>query len=48
LILTPFRSPQANAYAEQFVRAARAECLDWLLILGPRQLVRVLRVYVDH
>ncbi len=48
MILTPFRSPQANAYAERFVRTARAECLDWLLILGPRQLDRVLRVYVDH
>ena len=48
VILTPFRSPQANAYAERFVRTARAECLDWLLILGPRHLVRVLRVYVDH
>jgi putative transposase len=48
VILTPFRSPQANAHAERFVRTARAECLDWLLILGPRQLVRVLRVYVDH
>jgi hypothetical protein len=22
--------------------------LDWLLIVGPRQLDRVLRVYVDH
>jgi putative transposase len=30
------------------VRTARAECLDWLLILGPRQLDRVLRVYVHH
>jgi transposase InsO family protein len=48
VILTPFRSPQANADAERFVRTARAECLDWLLILGPRQLVRVLRVYLDH
>jgi len=27
---------------------ARTECLDWLLIVGPRQLDRVLRVYVDH
>ena len=48
VILTLFRSPQANAYAERFVRTARAECLDWPLILGPRHLVRVLRVYVDH
>ena len=48
VIQTPFRSPQANARAERFVRTARTECLDWLLILGPRQLDRVLRVYVDH
>jgi putative transposase len=48
VILTPFRSPQANAHAERFVRTARTECLDWLLILGPRQLDRVLRVYTDH
>jgi putative transposase len=26
----------------------RSECLDWLLILRPRQLDRVLRVFVDH
>jgi transposase InsO family protein len=48
VILTPFQAPQANAYAERFVRTARAECLDWLLILGPRQLDRVLRVFVEH
>jgi putative transposase len=29
-------------------QTARTECLDWLLILGPRHLDRVLRVYVDH
>jgi transposase InsO family protein len=48
VIRTPFRSPQANAHAERFVRTARTECLDWLLILGPHQLDRVLRVYVDR
>jgi putative transposase len=48
VILTPPRAPQANAYAERFVRTARTECLDWLLICGPRQLERVLRVFVDH
>jgi putative transposase len=48
VVQTPFRSPQANAHAERFVRSARTECLDWLLILGQRQLDRVLRVYVDH
>jgi putative transposase len=48
VVQTPFRAPQANAHAERFVRTARTECLDWLLILGQRQLDRVLRVYVDH
>jgi putative transposase len=47
VVLTPFRSPQANA-AARFVRTARTECLDLLLILGRRQLEHVLRVYVDH
>jgi putative transposase len=48
VILTPSRAPQANAYAERFVRTVRAECLDWLLIFGPRQLDCVMRVFVEH
>jgi len=48
VIRTPIRAPNANAYAERFVQTLRAECLDWLLILGPRHLDRVLRVYANH
>jgi len=48
VILTPVRSPRANAFAERFVRTARTECLDWLLIRGERHLDRVLREFVEH
>jgi transposase InsO family protein len=48
VIRTPIRAPQANAYAERFVRTARTECLDWLLILGRRHLEHVLHTYVTH
>lgn len=47
-IKTPFRTPNANAFAERWVRTVRRECLDWLLIVHHRQLERVLRTYVDH
>ena len=48
VINTPIRAPQANAYAERLVRTIRAECLDWLLILGRGHLERVRRTYVAH
>ena len=47
-IETPIRAPRANAFAERWVRTARSECLDWLLVLGRRHLERVLRTYVAH
>jgi putative transposase len=44
IIEPPVRAPKANATAERFIRTARAECLDWLLIMNRR----VLRVFADH
>jgi putative transposase len=48
IVRTPFRAPQANGVAERFVRTARTECLDWLLILNQQHLERTLEVFVDH
>ncbi len=35
-------------YAERWVESLRRECLDRLLILGRRQLERVVDVYAQH
>ena len=47
-IRTPFRSPQANAIAERWVRSLRTECLDHLFILNERHLWMVLADYVEY
>lgn len=47
IILTPYRAPNANAYAERWVRTVRTECLDLILILNVAHLRRVLQVYID-
>jgi putative transposase len=48
IIRTPVRAPRANAIAERFIGTLRRECLDHLLITGPRHLDIVLREYVQH
>ncbi len=48
VLLTPVQAPNANAHAERWIRTVRAECLDWLLIVGRGHLERVLGVYVEH
>jgi hypothetical protein len=45
-VRTPIQVPDANGIAERFVRTARSECLDWLLILNARHLERALTVFV--
>jgi transposase InsO family protein len=44
----PPRSPQANAHAERFVRTARHEVTDRMLIFGQRHLGRTLGEYARH
>jgi putative transposase len=48
IIRTPIRAPRANAIAERFIGTLRRECLDHLLITGPRHLAVVLCEYVQH
>ena len=46
IIRTPVRAPRANAIAERFIGTLRRECLDQLLITGPRHLAVVMREYL--
>jgi hypothetical protein len=48
VIPTPFQAPNANAYAERWVRTVREECLDHLLILSEAHLRRVLKTCLAY
>ena len=48
VVLIPERAPNANAYAERFVRSIKEECLDRLIPLGERHFRRAVTEYVEH
>jgi putative transposase len=48
VIRNPVQAPNANAYAERWIRMLRSDCLDRILILGRRHLEHVLRTYRRH
>jgi transposase InsO family protein len=48
IVQTPFRAPNANAYAERFVRSIRDECLNRVIPFGEGHLRRTLAEFVEH
>ena len=48
IILPPFQAPNANAFAERWVRTVREECLDKIIILNEAHLCRVLKEYLRY
>jgi putative transposase len=48
VVSTPVRAPNANAYAERFVRSIKEECLDRLIPIGERHFRRAVAEYVGH
>jgi hypothetical protein len=47
ILRTPVQAPRANAIAERFIGTLRRECLDHMLITGPRHLTQVLQEYTE-
>ena len=48
ILRTPPGAPRANAFAKRWVRTARRECLDRILIYNTRHLLATLGEYVAH
>jgi transposase InsO family protein len=48
VVLTPERAPNANAYAERFVRSIKDECLDRIIPMGEHHFRRAVAEYVEH
>ena len=48
VVQTPFRAPNANAYAERFVRSIKEECLDRIIPLGERHFRHAVHEFVAH
>jgi len=48
IVMTPVQAPNANAYAERFVRSIREECLDRPILVGERRLLNALKEFMVH
>jgi transposase InsO family protein len=48
VVQTPYQAPNANAYAERFVRSIKEECLSRVVPFGERHLRRTIAEYIEH
>ena len=48
VVRTPYQAPNANAYAERFVRSIKEECLDRLIPIGEPHFRQAITEYVAH
>ena len=48
VVRIPERAPNANAYAERFVRSIKEECLDRIIPIGERHFRHVITEFVEH
>ena len=48
MVQTPFQAPNANAYAERFVRSVKHECLARVIPFGEHHLRRMLTEFIEH
>jgi putative transposase len=48
MVQTPLQAPNANPYAERFVRSIKEECLDRMIPIGERHFRRAIREFVEH
>jgi transposase InsO family protein len=48
VVMTPARAPNANAYAERFVRSMKEECLNRMIPIGEQHFRRAIAEYVEH
>jgi putative transposase len=48
VVVTPIRAPNANAYAERFVRSIKEECLNRVIPIGEHHFRRAVAEFVEH
>jgi transposase InsO family protein len=48
VVQTPYQAPNANAYAERFVRSIKHECLNRVIPFGERHFRRTIAEFLEH